>query len=217
MTQVRTGLAVGLLYFSWYRYAVKDMRGFWLYGVLACLFHLSTIVFLLARPFGFGRPLQAWAGRALPLLAVSLCTAALGKNIFFLLNDVGAVMGLDRVTVYLMMLDEDILSSISPLRLVPHVLLMGVALSVSRQWKKDRITLLTFQAYATGAILFIFFSSIPALAYRVSDLFIFAGIILLGRLSKYFRGAGYNIFATFYTGASLLYTLNVSGIFVKDF
>lgn len=217
MTQVRTGLAIGLLYFSWYRYAVKDMRGFWLYGILACLFHLSTIVFLLAQPLGFGRPLRQWSRRAAVLLAVGLCVAALGKNVFFLLNDVGSIMGLDRVTIYLAMLDEDILSSISPLRLIPHVLLMAVALSVSRKWKKDRITLLTFQAYATGAILFILFSPVPALAYRVSDLFVFAGVILLGRLSNYFKSTIYYAFAAFYTGASLLYTLNASGIFVNDF
>lgn len=213
MTQIRVGLAIGMLYGSWFAYARNDTRSYWGLGILASFFHLSCMLFLVA-PLLLSRRLN---GRWIIGMTVVVCIAGVSlvspAALLSAVTALGAVAGIEKVGIYLDFLSEGVLTTISPLRLIPHLSLLGFALITHRRWKCDQPLSFLVQIYAYGVLLFCALWSIPVLAYRISDLFLFSSIFICGRLRKYFAAAHFYPILVGYTGLFLLYTLLYSGLF----
>jgi len=214
VTQVRTGLAIAFLYLSWFAFAEGRKRDFWLYGIAAMMFHYSCVLFVIA-PFLFfpdGRRKFTVTVAIAALLAAA--SALQGSAVLGGLELLAGAVGVDRLGVYFQLLQEGVLADITPLRLVPHTLLLIAAACTQRRWRRDRLTFFLVQIYVYGLLLFIILSPIPALAYRVSDLFLFAGVFLLGRMRSYSPRNVYYPLVVAYTAVFVVYTIQFSGLFV---
>jgi hypothetical protein len=210
-TQIRIGAAIGLLYFSWIAGARRDWRKFFLFGGIACLLHFSGIIFLLGPLiFSMGRWTR-WLVAILALLLLRVASLTLGSPVDAL-NSLFSFVGLERLALYAELISEGTFSTISPARLVPHLLLTLVAIALYPRWQHDRLTQLFFQIHTFGSVIFIAFWSIPVAAYRLSDLFLFAGILLCGRLARYFEIMLYRSAVTAYSFIFFAYTIFYSGL-----
>lgn len=214
MTQVRTGLAVAFLYLSWFAFAEGRTRDFWLLGLVAALFHYSCMLFVVA-PVLFSPNSRIKFVCVLTVASIfAIISAAAGGATLSGLEYLAEAAGIGKVGVYFELLQEGVLSEISALRLLPHTLLLAVAALSWRRWRADRLTFFVFQIYLYGVLIFIILSPVPALAYRVSDLFLFAGIFVVGRLRSCMQRNVYYPFVLAYTGVFVVYTLQFSGLFM---
>lgn len=215
ITQIRTGLAIALLYLSWFSYADGRTRNFWLFGFLATMFHVSCVLFMVAPVF---RALKNWRQCAMAGLAVVSIAAVgwvAGSPVLGAIDLIGRSIGIEKIVTYLELLDEGVLSEITPLRLIPHTLLLLSTAFLWRRWRKDTLLSLLTRINFVGICAFVLLSPIPAIAYRVSDLFLFSGIFMIGRLGLYIPKQAYRPLVVGYTGFFLVYTIQFSGLFVS--
>ena len=82
MTQIRVGLAIGLLYFSWFSWMEGRRRAYYFFGLLAALFHVSCLIFLIAPWMLAVHRKRRWHG-VLAVLA-GLCLASLLAGQWFI-------------------------------------------------------------------------------------------------------------------------------------
>jgi hypothetical protein len=214
VTQIRSGLAIGFLYMSWFAFAEGRKRYFWLYGFAAAMFHFSCLLFILAPLLFAPRNKSKWVITVLVATGIAAVSALAGSTTLLALDIIAQAVGIERLSIYLMMLDDGILTQISAVRLVPHLLLLIAAALVWRRWRRDRLTLFVVQIYLYGPIIFIMLSPIPVLAYRVSDLFLFSGIFLIGRIRACVSRNYYYPLVVAYTAIFLVYTIQFSGLFM---
>jgi len=214
ITQVRTGVAIGLLYLSWFAFAEGRKREYWLYGLAASMFHLSCVLFLLGPVLFSPDNRMRWA-LSLSVTTLLAATSVLaGSATLSILDAIAQTVGIERLGLYLALLDDGILSEISAIRLVPHALLLAAVALIWNRWKRDRLTLFVVQIYLYGLVVFILLSPIPALAYRISDLFLFASVFVIGRMRYYVHKNLYYPLVVAYTGVFLVYTIQFSGLFL---
>ena len=213
MTQVRAGLAVGLLYLSWFAYAEARGRAFWWWGIAATMCHYSAAVFIVAPLMFSVRERRKWLFSVAVLLVLNVANLFAGELWAQGLEAAAEVLGFEKLQIYADWLDEGTLTEISPIRLIPHLLLLGMVAWEWKRWRRDRISYLLAQVYVFGILLFGALSPIPVLAYRISDLFLIAGVFVLGRLRRFYAGDLYAAFVLCYTGFYLVYTLHVLGLF----
>jgi hypothetical protein len=215
ITQVRIGFAIGLLYLAWFSYAEGRHRDFLVFGVLASLFHFSCLVFV-AAPVLFPPGHRTRRALALAVVSAMAATSVLASGqVLTLLEAAATVAGVERVGVYFELLRNGVLADISPVRLLPHTALLLVAALHHRAWRRDTTTTFVFRIYLYGLLLFLVFWPIPAMAYRLSDLFLFAGVFLVGRLRRCLRPSLYYPFVLAYTGVFVIYTVQFSGLFLS--
>jgi len=72
------------------------------------------------------------------------------------------------------------------------------------------------QIYVLGLFTFVILSPIPVFAYRVSDLLLFAGIFVVGRMRAYVPANIYYPSVLTYTAVFVFYAVYYSGLFVLD-
>ena len=213
MTQVRVGLGIGLLYLSWFAYAESRWRAFWVWGVLAAMCHYSCVLFMVAPLLFSVRERLKWRIALAILTFVCVAMAFAGNLMPELLSGLAGATELEKLQTYSDWLDEGVLTEITPARLVPHVILLLIVALHWKKWRRDRISYLLAQIYMFGLVVFALLSPIPVLAYRVSDLFLFASVFVLGRLRPFMALSIYIPFVVLYTGGLLVYTLQVQKLF----
>lgn len=214
ITQVRTGVAIGFLYLSWFSLAEGRKREYWLYGLAASMFHLSSVLFLLGPVLFPPDNRIRWAISLSVSAFVAATSVLVGSAMLNILDAIAQTIGIERLGLYLALLDDGILSEISAVRLVPHALLLAAVALIWNRWKRDRLTLFVVQIYLYGLIVFVMLSPIPALAYRISDLFLFASVFVIGRMRYYVHKNIYYPLVVAYTGVFLVYTIQFSGLFL---
>ncbi|MES2993281.1 MAG: EpsG family protein [Pseudomonadota bacterium] len=217
-TQIRAAVAVPLIYFA--ILAFLEHRRWVAIGcvVLASLFHYSGLLAFLIIPL-----LDRRGGMKFALVAASLAllgfVAVVNRDIYLAgFSALSGVVDLQKLQIYLDLLDQGVFEQINFLnRLAPHLVMLLSLLLLHRRWRDDPTMQILLQTYVIGILLFIVLSPFPILAYRISDIFLFAGILLAGRLSLHLRSKGvYRAFLILYSATFLIYAIGYSGIFIVD-
>jgi hypothetical protein len=217
-TQIRAAIAVPLIYFSIVAF-LENRR--WLavgYVLLASLFHYSGFVAILILPLLDRRSGLKFA-LTTALLSLLGVVAVMDRGIYLsAFSSLSAAVDLPKLQIYLDLLDQGIFEQVNFInRLAPHLVMLVSLLLLHRRWKDDLMMRILLQVYVLGILFFIVLSPFPILAYRISDILLFSGVLLAGRLSLHLRSKGlYRGFLIAYSAAFLFYSLGYSGIFVND-
>lgn len=213
MTAIRAGLAIGLLYFSWMAWIEGQRTSYFFLGLLATAFHLSSLVFIVAPwILSLSRPWR-WLGFLSFLVAFALLGLVFDQWFLELMSLVIQLSGMEKPAEYLYLVNEGVFTTINFMRIIPHLLLLTLYGSRRSLWCDNIVTVMLVRLYMVGILVFLALSPIPVFAYRVSDLFLFAGVLLVGRLRRLLAPALYYPFVITYTAAFIFYTLQWSPLF----
>ena len=217
MTVIRAGLAIGLLYFSWFSWIKEEKKLYYLFGLLATTVHISSVAFLLA-PYMLSHH-NSWRWRGLLSLFFAMILANFLRNqwLFDFISLVAELTGFEKINAYIMLLEDEVFSKISFIRLLPHILIMAIYFYYQKKWHSDIITAMLIRIQTVGILTFLAFSTFPVFSYRLSDLFLFSNIFLIGRLRYLLSASLYYHFVVFYTGCIIFYTINFSGLYSSNF
>ena len=86
VTQIRSGLAIGFLYLSWFAFAEGRKKHFWLYGVAAAMFHVSCVLFIAAPLLFSPGNKPRWAISVLVATSLAAVSALAGPMTLFALH-----------------------------------------------------------------------------------------------------------------------------------
>ena len=217
-TQIRAAVAVPLIYFS--ILAFLEHKPWVAVGcvVLASLFHYSGFIAILIVPLLDRRGGIKFA-LITALLALLGLVAVVDRGIYGAgFSALSALLDLQKLQIYLDLLDHGVFEQINFInRLAPHLVMLVSLLLLHRRWKNDLMMSILLQIYVLGMLLFLVLSPFPILAYRISDIFLFSGVLLAGRLSLHLRSKGlYRAFLILYSATYLIYAIGYSGIFVDN-
>lgn len=213
MTQIRIGLAIGLLYFSWFSWIENRRISYYVFGLLATLFHVSCLIFIIAPWMLSVIRFRRWYG--LLAILVGMCVMSLVTSYWFasLISLLEKLTGLEKLALYLELFEDGVFSEISPVRLIPHLILLALYVLRRKYWRDQLVTVMLVRIHLVGILIFMALSPMPVVAYRMSDLFLFASIMLVGRLRHLLSSNLYYPFVIAYTGVFILYTTQWSGLF----
>lgn len=215
MTAIRAGLSIGLLYLAWMAWLERRLAYYWLLGLLSFLFHSSAIVFLLAPVLHPVHPKSQWQWHGfLLLLGSAACLSFMSSNwLLSLLSSISNLIGAGKLSTYTELFNADVFSRINLYRILPHLFLLSVFLARASYWLEDMTTVLLVRVYLIGILSFFAFMPMPALAYRFSDLFLFSGVLLIGRLRLVIARSTYYPFVIAYSAVFIVYTLCFTSLF----
>lgn len=170
-TQIRAGLAASFIFLAFYFYVCCSRYKMLFAICVACFFHVSAVVFLVSVVLFFlGNYLLVSMGLLLLALVVLFINTLFpgGDIVTFL----GALDFTGKTALYLSLQKEGVFSDISLLRRFSPVFYCLIPLFLHLVYVgRDRLILLYFQMLCLGVFVFSLFSSVPALAYRLSDYF----------------------------------------------
>lgn len=213
MTQIRAGLAIGFLYFSWFSWIEGRRTSYYVFGLLATLFHISCLIFIIAPWILSATRPRRWHGLLTILFIMGMISMMTGQWFVTLISLIENLTGLEKLTLYLGLFEDGVFSEISLVRLIPHLMLLALYILKRKHWRDQLFTVMLVRIYLVGILIFMALSPMPAIAYRVSDLFLFASIMLVGRLRYLLPPTIYYPFVISYTGVFILYTTQWSGLF----
>lgn len=177
MIQIRVGVAAGIFLLSLPDIARRNLTGYLFKTTLACMFHYSAIIMLVVY---FFRPnkINKYFYMALPIIGISL--AVTGDVILRLINIVIGFFPMIlsyRMNLHIFLLGEGISADINLFNIYYSVLLLLYYFLLFNYGKmKSEYDLILIKIF--GLMLFSFYalSSVPVLAFRVSE---FLGVVLI--------------------------------------
>jgi len=186
MTQIRTGVAAGLFLLAINDYFKKDMRSYFLMISLASLFHYSAILGLLLLLFKRDsfRPLNY-----IFLLAASFISSVfnMGNPISLIMSFLPDFLGL-KLRLYMNLLEDNKSWEFNKLNhYYLSLIVMSMFLILNHKKIIDKSDILLLKIFIFGVASFYFLSSIPVIAFRVSEFYLVVSIILLPNLRSAFK------------------------------
>ena len=215
IVQIRIGLAVCFLYLSWFRLKEQKFNTFLLYGLMATLSHLSCLIFITGLVF-VSKSQSSWGEWIKRLLYLTPFAAASIFYPYYLVDSISFfanTLEIGKLIEYLGNFENDGFTRISYIRVLPYLLLLLIFLVGFKHWKHDINIILLVRILILGVFIFLILSPVPVFAYRISDMYLFSSILLVGNACKLFKKSTYYIFVSLFTFPILIYTLMFSGLF----
>lgn len=172
-TQIRAGLAASFVLLAFYFYVSNGGYKTSLALVAAVFFHFSAFVFLFVFVlFSMGNFLLVSAILFLLSLLIALVSLLAPGEVGGIVRLLSGLDFTGKVSMYLSLQSEGVLNDISFLRRFAPVLYCLLPLILHAFYiGRDRLLLLYVEVLCIGMFVFSFFSTLPALAYRLSDYF----------------------------------------------
>ncbi|WP_424217836.1 EpsG family protein [Vibrio alginolyticus] len=188
MNQIRIGVAIGLFYLSIISYFDKKYFAWLFFALMSSMFHYSTLIAFLA-PFFVFRNIKSNTLYVVMFFVIFLSIIWSSLNVsLYLLKLVSLFDPTGKITTYLAISSADA-DSISPIkRLLPHLVFL-----VPLVWKFELITRINryyklfILMYILYVISFLLLSAVPTIAYRISDIFLFASIFCISSFPFCFK------------------------------
>jgi len=218
IVQIRIGLAVSFLYLSWFSLLEGKVKSFYAFGFLAVISHLSCLVFVLGP---WIKNYRLRSGHFLTLSNLSLIVLTIfsllyPSGIISAISFLADMLDVDKLVQYVIGFEEGGFTTINYVRIFPYLMLLFFFLGCSRdRWMGDRFVVFQIKTLALGIVAFLIFSPIPAFAYRISDIFLFSSIFLLGNAYKFMTRPTYLVFIALYTLPIIYYSTMMSGLFAQ--
>lgn len=219
-TQIRIGLALSCVYL--YIFAVLDRRRgaalAWLLAAVSCHYSAALVPVFVAL---VSSEMNAAGSRKFAIAGVALVILSIGAALYedATLNwilGLGALIQQSKTEEYLQLLEGGVYEDINFVaRLAPHLLVIGLMWVWRARWRGDRLIWVFLQLYCYGVLAFLLLSPLPVMAYRISDILLFSGILVMGRFAVHVRSRGlYTAGLVVYSGVFLVRSLFYSQIFV---
>ena len=179
MTQIRAGIAAGILLLCIVQIQKKYFPKFLLLLIAGIFFHYSIVIFL---PFYFLNSKQLNKVGYLALLIVPYVFVILNINILTVLQTFRLGVFSEKIEMYNNLTNSGILDTIkiySVVFLAQLVLCAAFILKSDLLVKQNKYALLIIKINAVGLASLVFFSVIPVIAIRISELLRVVEIILI--------------------------------------
>jgi len=186
MTQIRTGVAAGLFLLAINYYFNKDMRSYFLTILLACLFHYSAILGLILLLFK--RDSFSLLNYALLLASSFIFTFFNGGKSLSLISSLLPDFLVVKLSLYMNLLESDRSWEINIFNYYYlSLIVISMFMILNHKRIKDKSDIFLLKIFVFGVASFYFLSSIPVIAFRVSEFYLVVSIILLANLSSVFK------------------------------
>lgn len=179
MTQMRVGVASGLLLLSLPSIVNRNWKEFLGYMILGTLFHYSFVIFgfcyfLNSKRINAPLYLGVLAGTYIAVLA------GLNLTVIFAFIKLGFIS--NKIETYKLLLEQGIFGDIlllNPLLLLRFLILTFMIWNYDILQEKNRYSILLIKVYAFSIFFFIAFADLPVLAGRISQLLGIVEIVLV--------------------------------------
>lgn len=196
MTQFRAGVAAGFLLLMIYALRERKKSAL-LYYIAAILFHYSAIVagvLLLVRKTSFNKRTYLFIVIMSFLAGLFLSSRVLVSTVIPLLPDIFSA----KLVTYLTLLDQGHHAEMNVFNFYyTSLLAFFIMITLSVKSFVGRYDALLMKSYAFSLSFFYLFSAVPVLAFRLSELFGAALIVLLPNCARYFKQKDVYLFILF--------------------
>lgn len=173
LTQIRVGIASGMLLLCVKPLYERNLKRFLLYALIATLFHFSAIIifaFWLLNPFKINRLLY---GALIPI----------AYGVYFLKLNVVYVIPIpyiqEKMDIYMQLLDSQEINVFNLVYMVKCFIFYYFLYFLPKIETCNQYTILLLKLYAISLFSFTFFAIIPVLGFRISELIGIVEIIVL--------------------------------------
>jgi hypothetical protein len=179
MTQIRVGVASGILLLSIPSIVDRNWKHFLCYMIAGTLFHYSFIVFTFCYFLDSKKinpPLY------LGVIAGTYAAVLAGLNLTMIFDFIRLGFISDKIQTYKMLLEQGVYGGIlllNPLLLLRFLVLSFMIWNYDILQEKNRYAILLIKIYAFSIFFFIAFADLPVLAGRISQLLGVVEIILV--------------------------------------
>lgn len=173
LTQIRVGVASALLLLCIKPLYDRNLKKFLLFVLLATLFHLSAIIILFfwfLNPFKINRIFYS------TLIPIAYCACFANINI---LHFIYIPFFQDKLLYYIQTIDNQEINILNFLYLTRCMLFYYLIYYVHFLSLHNKYAILLVKLYAISLFCFLFFSFVPIIAFRISELIGVVEIILL--------------------------------------
>ncbi len=217
MTQIRVGLATAIFLMALHFYLRKDRLSFILLVLVATLFHYSAILYLGVLLLRTDR-LHRYAYAAILGAAVILAFVKLplmGYLTGIESNEFSTKLENYTVAAELAVEKVNVLNAVTIINVLCSLyLLIAVA---DGGFEKDHHLTLFLKCNIISVFLLAFFSAIPSVAFRVSDLYAVLSMFIFASLARYLPLGKYNIFVTILLAGIFFYFFAINSNLVKPY
>lgn len=179
MTQIRAGIASGILLLCIPKIQERNFFSFLILLCLGLLFHYSMIIFL---PFYFLDSKSINKKIYLPLLFVPYILHFLHFNILTVLSSFKLGIISDKIQLYNDLLELGIFTNINIYNTMFLIQLFTCVLFILKSdllLENNKYALVLLKIYCIAAASFVTFSNVPVLAFRISELLSIVQIIIV--------------------------------------
>ncbi|WP_232012348.1 EpsG family protein [Cedecea lapagei] len=191
MTQIRIGVASSIGFFSLKYIIENNYRKYYLWILVAILFHFSMVVFIFIPLLNSKRLTTNFKLGYLSLLLFLYVLYTFKIDMLTPLQyvTIGGVQ--EKYNMYKAQIETDNASvNVFSVTQILHILIVFLTLSFSRYFEKDKKMILIFKLYALSPLCLIAFSAIPGFSIRLSELFSISEIVFLPMLATQFKHKG---------------------------
>ena len=185
MTQIRIGLASSIGFYSLKFLVNNEKRKYYIWVVVATLFHFSMALFLLLPLLN----LKTLSFRYSFFYCIAIfwlyVLHLLDINLSGLINHIGIDFIQAKYHMYQnQVIEEGIKVNVFSVIQVLHVLITFFAMYYSSYFKEDKKLIMMIKIFSLGPLSLIAFSAVPGFSLRLSELFSVGEIVLLPMLVK---------------------------------
>jgi len=189
LTQIRVGIAAGILLLCIKPLYDRNLRKFLILSILAFLFHYSAIVVF---PLWFFSKKSFQKIIYLSLISISYILYFLHFDFVGLLKFIPIDILQVRIDKYIMAVNTGLISKsninvFSSIQILRIFMLVLITLNVDIIKEKNKYIYILLKVYVFALISLVLLSSVPPIAFRISDLLLITEIILIPNIIYIFK------------------------------
>lgn len=187
MTQIRAGIASGILLLCIKPLYDRNFKAFFFFVVIAVSFHYSSAVIL---PLWFLNPFSLKRNIYLSVLPLAYLFALKGVTIGFLVEQVPLPQVQSLYSMYKMQIENgegDVINLFNSLQLLRCIVLYFLVYYSSLIVPSNKYIFLLVKIYTIALTSFVLFSDIPVLSFRISELLFIVEIVLFPLIVYVFK------------------------------
>lgn len=192
MTQIRAGVAIGLVFLAFHDLVMNRSLSFVIKILIASLFHYSAIIMLLFYPLSANK-INSLFYIMLPLVGLFLSDSNVISGIMYQSVSILPDILSTKIHIYLSMMEQGEIAQVNPVNAGNFFLLCIYYLNIYIATKKQNYEaeegyyLLCIKLLGFGFFILFAFSFLEVFAYRMANYLFFGLVFILPVVVKYFR------------------------------
>ena len=215
MTQIRAGVAIGIVFWAMHDLISKNNTGFLLKIIMATLFHYSAIVMIFIYFLSYTSIYRKFY-IFLPLLGIFLSQISFIPELLVHLVSILPDFLSIKIQIYLSLMEQDKLKEVNPFNIGNFFLLCIYYLNLyifTREQRGEKYYILCIKLLGFGFFILFTFSFLEVFAYRISNYLFFSLVFLIPITGEYFRQKKLLLLLI---GLFLIYTLTKNIIYMLN-
>jgi hypothetical protein len=204
MTQIRVGIASGILLLCIKPLYERNFKSFFFLVLVAISFHYSSVIIL---PLWFLTPYSLNRNFYLSIVPLSYIMVVCGLTLGFLIKQLPIEQVQKLYSMYTLQIENgegDVINLFNSLQILRCCILMFLIYSINIIESKNKYAVILIKIYTVALTCFILFSDIPVVSFRISELLSIVEIILIPLLLYVFKEKRIAIFFPICIGLFML-------------